>query len=315
MEDRYDLCRSLVAATHLPMSVTSVHTSDYLLRQRDIHLGPLRVWEMEFGSTDLERTARLVDQADPESYNLCWLRSGEMRTLQGAREASHGPGDVYPIDSSRPFELRTRNTEGNVVCFGVEVPKRLLFLPRARTDALSGRNLSAGEGMGALLGRLLADLVGAPEGYRPSDGQRLSPVVADLVTALFAQALESEDVSRVEPESRRRILVLRVRAFIQENLSDPRLTPEMISSAHHISTSYLHRIFQEEGRTVATLVRERRLERARAQLGDPALRSVPVHQIARNCGFTAPEVFSRVFSKAFGICPRDYRSQALRPGE
>src|SRR3954469_6071026 len=83
--------------------------------------------------------------------------------------------------------------------------------------------------------------------YRPGDGPRLGMVAVDQLSAVFAHALDAGD--SLPPETRRQSLVLRIRAFVQQHLHDPHLTPRTIATAHHISTSYLHRLFQNEEET------------------------------------------------------------------
>ncbi len=46
-------------------------------------------------------------------------------------------------------------------------------------------------------------------------------------------------------------LVAGVRAHIDDRLADPELSPASIAAAHHISVRYLHRLFAQEGTTVA----------------------------------------------------------------
>ena len=47
-------------------------------------------------------------------------------------------------------------------------------------------------------------------------------------------------------------------AFIQQHLDDPGLSPAEIAAAHHISLRLLHKLFQEQGETVAGWIRARR---------------------------------------------------------
>lgn len=311
-EHRFDMCRKLMSSAPAPMEVSSEHAADFLLYQRDLHLGPVRVWAMDFSPAVLTRSNRLVEESDPQSYNLCLVRRGELEAFQGSELESCGPDDLYSIDSSLPFELRARGAgehtgerAGEPVSFlGVEVPKRLLHLPPGHAGAFPVRKLSGRRGTGALLDGLLGTLLNDPDPYRPSDGTRLSVVIADLVSALFAQALESDPQG---PGGQRSVLLTRVQVFIRHRLADPGLTPDVISAAHHISTGYLHRIFREEGRTVTQWIRGQRLERARRQLEDPAFRTTPIHRIASASGFSHPEVFSRAFRREFGASPRQYR--------
>ncbi|WP_344985793.1 AraC family transcriptional regulator [Streptomyces violaceus] len=104
------------------------------------------------------------------------------------------------------------------------------------------------------------------------------------MSALIAHACEANN--SLPPETRQQTLVLRIRAFIQQHLHDPQLTPRTIAAAHHISRSYLYRLFEYEEESVAAWIRRQRLEHARRDLAEPAMRSTPIHAIAARWGFS-----------------------------
>ncbi|MFD8093345.1 hypothetical protein [Streptomyces malaysiensis] len=66
--------------------------------------------------------------------------------------------------------------------------------------------------------------------YTAADGPHLETVLVDLLSALLARQVDA--VESLPPESRRRTLVLRIRAFIGHHLHDPDLTPGTIAAAH-----------------------------------------------------------------------------------
>ncbi|GGZ87505.1 hypothetical protein GCM10010344_63900 [Streptomyces bluensis] len=200
--------------------------------------------------------------------------------------------------------LRGRSHTG----IGLEIPKAGVALPRNKVDHAARFNLSVQEGFGALLAQLLTQLAQGVGSYQPADGPRLGAVVADLLTGLFAHALEAENL--LTPESHRRTLVLRIRAFVRSHLHDPQLTPRSIATAHNISASYLHRLFQHEEETIAAWIRHQRLEHARRDLVDPALRTTPINAIAARWGFPRAADFTRAFRAAYGMPPSDCRNQA-----
>ena len=115
------------------------------------------------------------------------------------------------------------------------------------------------------------------------------------------------------PETHRRALLTRIQAFIQQRLGDPELSPGVIAAAHHISLRYLHKLFQEQGTTVAGWIRQRRLEACRRDLADPALASRPVAAIAARWGYPNASHFGQVFRTAHGMPPQEYRMWAQHP--
>lgn len=306
--DRFDQLRELMSRAPVPMDVSAAELSDLALFERDLHLDRVRVWSMRFQPVAFHRTAGLVRQADPETYNLCLLQNGGMVYAADRREIAYGPGDILVHDSSRPFGLRADSVDGPVVCVGVEVPKTMVSLSRDRADQVIGRRIPGQDGMGALLTGFLSRIITDTGRYRPADAPRLAVVATDLVSALFSHVLDDGQ----PPESHRRLLTLRIKAFIRGRLGDPGLTRDEIAAAHHISTSYLHRLFQDDGAGVMTWIRQQRIEHARRELADPAWNDVPIHRIAARWGFTHHADFTRAFRNTHRIPPSEYRRLAQR---
>lgn len=314
--DQFPRTRELMNQMPAPVEVSTEHPAGFRLRQRSLQLDSLRVWAMDNQPMVARRNARLIRSSDPETFNLCLLRHGAISATSDRQLARCGPHDLYVNDSSRPFELRM-DSPGDphalIRSVGVQFPKQLLPLPPSQTDRLSGRLVPASGGVGALLTRFLVDLIANRHSYLPSDGMRLGTVLTDLVSALFAHRLELEGA--LTPETRQRNLVLRIRAFIRQHLHEPGLDPGAIAAAHYISLSYLHRLFRDEGTSVAAWIRQQRLEGARRDLADRALATIPVHRTAARWGFRHPAAFSRLFRTTYGVTPRDYRHQALEPAD
>src|SRR5207247_2046030 len=88
---------------------------------------------------------------------------------------------------------------------------------------------------------------------------------------------------------------------------DPELSPAAIAAAHHISRRLLYKLFQEQGETVASWIRARRLERCQQDLLDPAQAARPVAAVALRWGFRSSIHFTRLFRAAYGLPPHEYR--------
>ncbi|WP_133914347.1 helix-turn-helix domain-containing protein [Streptomyces sp. NBC_00582] len=312
-EDRFDHWRDMVGRMRSPSDISSAHAADFRARCRLMDLGSVTVWPTSFAPTRYRRSPKLVRRSDPELYHLSLLLDGGLTLEHAGRTGVFGPRDLHLTDSSQPYDLRPADPHAPRVVkgVGVDFPKALLPLPPHRMRELLGRGLSGREGFGALLADFLIGLERQAETLQPSDAPRLGAVVVDLLSAWCARALDAEDA--LSPETRREVLTRRIQAFIVRNLHDPELKPPMIAAAHHISVSYLHRIFpqQARGETVASWIRGRRLEGARRDLANPLLRTTPIHAVALRWGIPRASDFTRAFRGAYGLSPKEYREQAL----
>jgi AraC-like DNA-binding protein len=104
-------------------------------------------------------------------------------------------------------------------------------------------------------------------------------------------------------------LLRQIHAYIDANLGSVELNPQQIAAAHFISTRHMHAIFREQGITVSSWVRSRRLEVCRRQLTDPLYFGRPVAFIAAQSGLIDPAHFSRVFKATFGESPTELRAR------
>jgi AraC-like DNA-binding protein len=129
--------------------------------------------------------------------------------------------------------------------------------------------------------------------------------MTDLVATAVAE--RADQAGWLPIESRERTELLRIHAFIEEHLSEPDLGPGIVAAAHHVSLRYLHRLFEAQDTTVAAWIRSRRLERCRRDLADPGSRAVPVGAVAARWGIPDPAHFSRLFRRAYGLPPAEYR--------
>lgn len=87
-------------------------------------------------------------------------------------------------------------------------------------------------------------------------------------------------------------------------LADPDLDPRAIADALHVSVRTLHRAFADREASVMELVRQRRLERARADLLST---TCTVAEIAARWHFTDSSHFIRAYKKRYGETPTALR--------
>ncbi|WP_432015176.1 helix-turn-helix domain-containing protein [Streptomyces cucumeris] len=308
--DRFDAWVERMGRTHAPMELHRDRAEDYHARQRVLPLGEVAVWPAEFQPVVFRRTPKLIRQSDPESYHLSLVLHGTGAGVWGHREAAYRPLDLHVNSSSLEYEVRSTGNPVRIV--GVEIPQALVPLSHDKVRRIISHPVSAREGVGALLSGFLTQLAADTSAYQPADAPRLGKIACDLVSMVFAHALEEDRA--LPPETRQRSLTLRIQAFIRARLHDPGLTPRSVAAAHHISVSYLHRLFKDQESTVADWIRRLRLEAAHRDLTDPALGTTPIHAIATRWGFPRASDFSRAYRAAYGATPRDHRHRALAGG-
>ncbi|WP_371863264.1 helix-turn-helix domain-containing protein [Embleya hyalina] len=233
--------------------------------------------------------------------------SGTARASRGGRDRRLGAFEFHTFDAADPCTFRAAGDRITIV--GLDIPKTLIAMSPARATRAMERPVSGREGIGALLAQTLLRLASDTTAYVPPDALRLGVVVADLVTAMFARALRTDD--RSLSRTSQRILLARIHAYIHDRLPDPDLTPRTIAAAHHISARHLYCLFRDEEDSVAAHVRRARLEHARRDLEDPAQERTPVHVIATRWGFTHHAAFTRTFRTTYGIPPAEHRHHTI----
>jgi AraC-like DNA-binding protein len=308
-KDRLDGLNELLVNSVHPMRILSDDPAEYRATLRALDLTAVDVVELTCSPSEIVRTPKLIRQHDPELCSLIMVMSGKLAVGQAGRETVLGEGELAVYDSSQPFQLGFAAGSETMTIVRAHMPREFLGLSAERVEGLLGRSLPGGAGVGGLLTQFLSSVTTGSAEYRPTDLPRLGTVARDLMTALVTHYLDADDV--VPDDSRRRTLLLRIDTFVQQHLPDPQLTPGTIAAAHHISVSYLHRLFAARDTTVAAWIRHQRLERARGALADAALQGVPVHRIAARWGFKDHPTFTRAFRAAFGISPADYRRHCV----
>jgi AraC family transcriptional regulator, positive regulator of tynA and feaB len=127
-----------------------------------------------------------------------------------------------------------------------------------------------------------------------------------LAIALLAQ------LGRRRPEENEQhedAFYLAARRYIELNCWRYDLTADGIAAAIGCSRAHLYRLFARSGQTVAGVLRDVRLLRARTLLETEL--SEPIGLIAFNTGYTDLSAFGKAFKRHFGMSPSECRALAL----
>lgn len=229
---------------------------------------------------------------------LCLKGRGRITTLRKGLEIAER--DLCVLDICVDWRIDWRSDFDAVV----------LAVPRATVESRLGRSrtdfpVTLG---GALAGsaakpvlQMLAVNLDALEQADLSAGE--IAVTELVVSALLSEAKETHGtMTQVQSAHFRRIT-----AAIDGRLGQPDLSPTDIARQEGMSARYLQRLFGRRNETFSDYLRQQRLERSRTDLADPNHAHESVATIARRWGFRDQAHFSRIFSAAFGVAPREAR--------
>jgi AraC-like DNA-binding protein len=255
---------------------------------------------------DCRRTPKLIRRSDPEVFKIDVQLRGDTVIDQSGRQVVLRPGDFTLVDLSRPTRVRHFGDAHEVVA--VVFPHAALPLRHDELARVTAMRVPGRDSLGAPIAALARHLAGRPDDFGATEGAVLSAALIDLLSVALAGRLDR--VNALPRSTRRRALLASVHAFIDRQLADPGLSPGVIAAGHHISVRLLHKLFAEQGTSVGRWIRERRLERCRRDLLDPALSDLPASAIAFRWGFADAAHFTRAFHKAYGRPPGEYRRLA-----
>ncbi len=96
----------------------------------------------------------------------------------------------------------------------------------------------------------------------------------------------------------------RILDYINENLTDPLLSPQSILQRFRVSRSHLYRAFEADG-GIARIIREKRLDRAYRFLLTQPGKPISFKEAAYHCGFRNGTQFNKAFRERFDMSPKD----------
>jgi AraC-like DNA-binding protein len=98
-----------------------------------------------------------------------------------------------------------------------------------------------------------------------------------------------------------------IQAYISENLATHGLSVQSVAAHYGLSVRYIHMLFEGEGTTFSTFVREQRLLKAHTMLRSPRHVGHSIGSIAFSVGFGNLSHFNRSFRRSFGATPTEVR--------
>lgn len=222
---------------------------------------------------------------------------------QDGQRIETSPGDCLAGDLSQSRQILSPTGTKH---FLILIPWLSALSYGLRPQDMTYHRFSSSSGFG----RLSRNLVEMIIENRDAIGTEYEHELADMVMRALQPCLATS--AAPVPMGSRERLVARARAFVDDNLRDPNLSPQKIAAALDCSERYLHAAFAEEDRTVSSYIWARRLDLCRRELMRTTKDEKLVTDIAFSFGFNSSSHFSRAYRLRFGVSPSETRRN--RPG-
>lgn len=263
------------------------------------------VFSMATRDHTAERTAEHIRNDDDEYVIVTFQVSGMLKLTQHGKQVQLTPGQIGLYLSSKPAQLECY---GNYQSRSLRIPVDRLNTRSKRWDELGALSFDGSQGLAPPVLGFLTGLLPVEPTLTPSARAAVANHLVGLVEAMLADLSLAEDDSLQSPVAD---LLEQCLVFIEANLSDPHLNPQMVADSAHISVRYLHQTFKQSGTTCASYIRSRRLDRVRADLALEEFALVSIEKILQRWGVQNPSHFGQVFKRIEGCTPAEFRRKAL----
>jgi AraC-like DNA-binding protein len=269
-------------------------------------LSSLDVCVVDASPQSILRTQSLIGRSNEDVFIVSIQAKGVSQISQDGRSAELMPGDFGIFDSTRPYTLLYPR---GLHLITLKVPRRSLLSQLPNAEKLTAQKVSGGKGAGHLLLTMIQTLLDDIGDLDPMSYDAVSTGVIDILTA----GLRTLDAgAKPTPTALTTYHLERLRAHVRENLQNASLSVQSTSQALQMSVSSIYRVLETQGQTLADMIWNQRLEHCRKELADPLMAAQSVTTIAFRWGFSDASHMGRLFKRAYGLSPRDYRERAIR---
>ena len=297
------VCRALVDLECRPMSSMAFEAS-----VEGSRLEGLSVARIEASAHRVERQPSAIARASEESLIFNFVLSGVAMAQQDGRSVVLRAGDGAVCDAQRPYSLRFDDTFKIIT---IKLARSAIAHRAGSIHRITATSFGESSQMCPILFGYLVSFSKQASLLPPAASEK----VVRNFTELLAAALDEVILASPLPLSEYRATALmRVRDFVERHLDVCELDTAMVSTALNLSPRYINKLFEAENTSLTRYIWRRRLERAAADLQDPARAGLGISAIAMAHGFNDLSHFSRAFRQRFDLSPRAYRASGIASG-
>jgi AraC-like DNA-binding protein len=288
-----------------PIETRPAEVSSFNARLVTANCGVVTIADASSAPMRATHTRQRASQCRDRAFLLHLQTGGESVNSQDGREVLLRRGDFTLVDSARHFEVAFRQSHRILV---VRIPEREMKRRLPHVENLMCIRMPHDRGINSSVTNLILrywGLCSTDLDARMQD--RISSNMLDLLATAYSQ---QHDASIAESSLATSYRLL-IKDFIEQHLSDLRLSPSFIAGRFGYTKSHIHQLFKPEQESVSQYILRRRLQEAAKALGDDAFRTRTISEVAFHWGFNSLTHFGRTFKLRFGVTPTEFRQAGM----
>ena len=305
VNERGDWWREIICRHYANVDLISKLDDSFHGETRIVPLKQLQLSMIRSSAISIKKRARDPERNDQDAYFAVVLLSGFYRLEQNGRAVDLQPGDMAIYDATQPHRIDCAGEFSKLI---FAIPRQTIGSRFASPEACTAIRIPSTSAVGAVTSNFLrtwAANVDQLEAYELT-------TVCESSIDLLSMALATIKTGTKRQSSRRESFSLtQVKAYVEQNLSNPALDTNIIASAVGLSPRYINTLFAREDCSLMRYVLQRRLDRCYQDILNGDRNGVRISTVAFRWGFNDLSHFSRTFKQRFGLSPKDLKANQL----
>jgi len=262
--------------------------------------GSALIGRSKYDSHRCLRSKRLVKDSGLDQILLQVIITGNFFGSFDDQEVTANAGDTVIIDYAKPFDILV--SDGQTYSFAFD---RALLSKIVSPQSLHGAVVRGDTALGMMLSSMIStslNIATTKVGTEPNS------LEAEVVEFIGKSIIQQNKVIIISNDIQKQAII----DFIDQNISNPNLDPNLILDKFNLSRAYLYRMFDDYG-GISKLIWDRRLKSAYLELSNMSEDDkLSIKAIAYKYGCADPTQFSKRFSKKYSLAPKDALGVGLR---
>ena len=297
--DRFPFWADVVSQALVSLECDAPDRARFSGSIRHRHIGALSVADVQASAMKASRTRTTITHAPSDDIVVAVHIAGQCHVGQGSRLVTMMANAGAAVRTHASYYFEFSDAFRQIV---IKLPRQL------RCDAGIGVHggdvLCLSPHASKLVGRLAIATLEDSDELSREEQDGIESAFADLVRSSLSAGVDNSEPFVPHLDS--------ALEFIRSNLADAALRPTAVAVHLRMSQRSLARSFAQLGTTIDRTIWRERLEAARRELSEPALRDRSITEIAFGCGFNDLSHFTRSFSRQYRLSPRLYRAEQQR---